>query len=374
MKAPDIGWLLRPQDRDNMQRFVVGPAVAFGPDDDDVGKVHLKEAKLDLLQLVTAQLTSETRWLRAGRTAVEEELGRVLKELGTSGRAAAAPDCSPIFEELVAHAGGAMPDEAMAATRKPMTAEALEFVMDEMRGYPPFDDYADVPKATKDKFHVVLCGAGVCGLAVAVRLKLAGIPFTLLEKSDAAGGTRHDNRYPNVGCDTPSHAYSYSFEPNYEWRHYFAKGAENKAYFERVADKYGVRPLYGREVQTATFDDESGLWTVACQNTGETFEANVFISCVGMLSCPKVPALENGTTFKGAQWHTARWRDDVPLEGKNVAVIGTGASCMQVGPWLASVASRVTIFQSTPQWFMDIPNYKREIPAGERWCFVLLQS
>jgi 4-hydroxyacetophenone monooxygenase len=293
-----------------MQRFIIGPAVPASITDDAI-RAGLMDAKLGLLQIVTAQLTNEESWLSNNdRASLEEKLFSVVCDYRDTGKASPSPDCSPIFSKLVEHSGVEMADEAMGAVRKPMSKKAHDFVMDEMRGYPD-EEYFDLPTAAREKFHVVICGVGVCGLAVAIRLKLAGIPFTVLEKSDSISGTWGQNIYPNVGCDTPSHMYSYSFDPNPNWEHYFAKGHENFDYFNRLADKYGVKPFVrlGHEVLSATFDETAGRWSVNYRTKDGavgTLSANVYVSGSGQLTIPNIPDLPGHLDFQGEQFHTAR--------------------------------------------------------------------
>ena len=357
-----------------MDRWVNQAAVAAHVSEDCI-RGGLRDAKLVLLQIITAQLTAEEKWLKADRQAVETKLLELLLQLRASQAPAAAPDSSPLFQQLVRHAGLEMQDEALKTVRRPMSQSARAFLLDEMYGYP--SSAAQLPLQGAGSFHVVICGIGVCGLAVAIRLKKAGVPFTVLESSEGIGGTWHHNVYPNVGCDTPSHVYSFSSDPNADWTRYFAKGHENNEYLNRLADKYEVTKhvLFGHSVDSATFDSSSGCWSVAFHRKDGSkglMAANVYVSAVGMLSMPKIPHVAGREDFEGKQCHTARWDGEVSFVGKHVAIVGSGASCMQVAPTLAAVASHVTIFQGTPQWCSRIPNYKWEIPEGERWCFANL--
>ena len=280
------------------------------------------------------------------------------------------------FEQLVQHAAQDMHDEALASMRRPISESTHAFLLDEMYGYPSTTD--EFPLGDVKNFHVVICGIGVCGLALSIRLKKAGIPFTVLESSDSIGGTWHWNIYRNVGCDTPSHVYSFASEPNPNWTRYFAKGHENQTYFAAMAEKYDIkkRVLFGHEVESARFNDESGRWSVAfhrADGSSGCISANVYVSSVGMLSIPKIPPVQGESDFQGQQFHTARWDGCASfVAGKDVAIIGSGASCVQVAPSIAEIANHLTIFQGTPQWCAKIPNYKWEIPAGERWCFAQL--
>jgi cation diffusion facilitator CzcD-associated flavoprotein CzcO len=207
--------------------------------------------------------------------------------------------------------------------------------------------------------RVLIIGAGFAGIGMAIRLKLAGIhDFTILERAQSLGGTWRDNTYPGIACDVPSHLYSYSFEPNPNWSHLFAHQDEILAYLEHCADKYGVRQhiRFGSEVTAATFDEETGLWTVTTAD-GATLVARVIVSGAGhSLSKPVYPDIPGRETFLGKAMHSARWDHDYSLKGKTVAVIGTGASAIQIIPSIAGDVGRMHVFQRTASWVQTKPD------------------
>ncbi|MCU0680975.1 MAG: NAD(P)/FAD-dependent oxidoreductase [Polyangiaceae bacterium] len=212
--------------------------------------------------------------------------------------------------------------------------------------------------------HVVIVGAGFAGLCMAIRLKQAGLSdFTVLERGERLGGTWRDNDYPGAACDVRSHLYSFSFEPNPGWSRSFAPQAEILGYLERCADRYGLRPHLelGVDVQGASFDEASGLWSITTGD-GRVRRARWLVSGCGGLSRPSLPAIEGLGRFEGPVFHSARWRHDVSLEGQRVAVVGTGASAIQIVPALAPKAGRLTLFQRTPPWVMP----KADGPIGPR--------
>ncbi|MEQ8281600.1 MAG: NAD(P)/FAD-dependent oxidoreductase [Parvibaculum sp.] len=205
---------------------------------------------------------------------------------------------------------------------------------------------------------VAILGAGAAGLCMAIKLQKAGIDnFTILEKGPSVGGTWRDNTYPGSGCDVPSMLYSYSFEPKPDWSRKFAGQAEIVDYFEGVARKYGLMPhiRFNTEVTEARFDEEAGLWRIRTAS-GEEIAANVLISGVGQLNRPAYPKIDGLDAFKGAQFHSARWDHSVDLTGKNVAVIGNGASAIQFVPEIAPEVGKLTIFQRTPNWCVPKPD------------------
>ncbi|MBX3495982.1 MAG: NAD(P)/FAD-dependent oxidoreductase [Parvibaculum sp.] len=214
------------------------------------------------------------------------------------------------------------------------------------------------PEVKSRPLSVAILGAGAAGLCMAIKLQKAGIDnFTILEKAASVGGTWRDNTYPGSGCDVPSMLYSYSFEPKPDWSRKFAGQAEIVDYFEGVARKYGLMPhiRFNTEVTEARFDEAAGLWRIRTA-AGEEIAANVLISGVGQLNRPAYPKIDGLDIFKGAQFHSARWDHSVDLAGKNIAVIGNGASAIQFVPEIAPKAGKLTIFQRTPNWCVPKPD------------------
>ena len=206
--------------------------------------------------------------------------------------------------------------------------------------------------------RVLIVGAGFGGLCMAMRLKQAGInAFTVLEKAADIGGTWRDNTYPGACCDTKAFAYCYSFEQKTDWSHKWVPWSEILAYMRHCVDKYGLGPhlRLGREVASAHFDETSGTWTVRTTG-GETFTADVFVSCVGQLNRPAIPAIDGQEDFAGPSFHSARWNHGVDLDGRRVGVIGNAASAIQFIPEIARRAARVTVFQRSANWMIHRGN------------------
>lgn len=228
-----------------------------------------------------------------------------------------------------------------------------------------------VPSPIGRDFSVLVIGAGFSGLCAAIKLKGAGIPFCVLEKNASVGGTWLENTYPGCGVDTPSHLYSFSFAMNTAWSKYFAKRGEVYDYLERVADRFGVRDdiRFETEVVGAEYDAGAARWSVTARHrdgSEHRFTANALIIAVGMVNRPSVPDLPGLDGFRGPVMHTAQWRDEVELGGKRVAVLGTGASAMQLVPAIADVAEQVIVFQRSKQWALPHPKYHAEVPRGVR--------
>lgn len=204
---------------------------------------------------------------------------------------------------------------------------------------------------------IAIIGAGFAGLGMAIRLLGAGRrDFVVLERAKTVGGTWRDNTYPGVACDVPAHLYSYSFELNPEWTQPYAPQREIQEYLERCATKYGVRShlRLGVGVEAAVYDDASATWALRLDD-GSSLRCRVLISCAGHgLSVPALPDLPGRASFTGATMHSARWDHSVELAGKRVAVIGSGASAIQLVPALVNderaKLAKLTLFQRTAGW------------------------
>ncbi|NLU70017.1 NAD(P)/FAD-dependent oxidoreductase [Streptomyces sp. HNM0574] len=219
----------------------------------------------------------------------------------------------------------------------------------------------------QEHVRVAVIGSGFGGLGAAVRLRRAGITdFVVLERRDGVGGTWHDNTYPGCACDVPSHLYSFSFAPNPEWPRNFSGQEHIRSYLERVTDTFGLRQhiRFHSEVQLMSWDPEELHWQIEITD-GRRLTADVVVSATGPLSDPKLPDIPGLDGFEGKVFHTAQWDHDYDLRGKRVAVIGTGASAIQVVPAIQPQVGRLTLFQRTPAWVM--PRADREISGVERW-------
>ena len=216
---------------------------------------------------------------------------------------------------------------------------------------------------------VAIIGAGFGGIGLAITLKKAGIDsLTIFEKAEGVGGVWRHNTYPGAACDVPSHLYSFSFEPNPDWSRRFSPQPEILDYLERCVEKYGLSQnlRLGTEVSRAEFDDESGKWRVETGG-GETVEADVLVSACGQLSRPAMTRIEGAERFRGPIFHTASWDHDVEIDGKRVAVIGTGASTIQVVPAIAGRVAQLDVYQRSAPYV--IPKKDRAYAPWERRLF-----
>jgi len=221
-------------------------------------------------------------------------------------------------------------------------------------------------------YRVAITGSGFAGLGMAIELKRAGIDdFVVLERGPGLGGTWRDNHYPGCACDVPAPLYSYSFAPNPNWSRLYAGSAEIRAYMEDCADRFDVRGhlRFGADVTGAHWDEERARWTILVAGE-EALTADFVVAGPGGLSRPAYPEIPGLETFEGALFHTAQWDHSVPLEGKRIGVIGTGASAIQVIPQVARHAAHVTVFQRTPPWI--VPKLDRRISRLEQRMYARL--
>ncbi|EWC58697.1 Cyclohexanone monooxygenase [Actinokineospora spheciospongiae] len=219
------------------------------------------------------------------------------------------------------------------------------------------------------RYDALVVGAGFGGLGAAIELKRLGYDDILVvDREDDLGGTWHVNRYPGLAVDIASVTYSYSFAPNPYWSHVFARGAELKRYAEHVADTFDLRRhlRFRTSVEGAEWDDTAKHWAVRFTG-GETVHARYLLTATGFLSQPKKPDIPGVDDFAGTVVHSAAWDDGVDLTGRRVAVIGTGATAVQLIPKLARAAADLTVYQRTPIWVT--PKLDGRIPGSVQRLF-----
>ena len=229
------------------------------------------------------------------------------------------------------------------------------------------------PQPGQAAFEVVIIGAGASGLCAAIRLREAGVGSTVLEKNDEVGGTWYENRYPGCAVDTPNHFYQFAFEPNDDWPHYFSRQKTILEYLRRCADKYRLRERirFGCEAESATWDERARRWSVIARDReGKRFElqADAVVCAVGQLNRPAVPAIPGLDGFKGEVLHTATWREDTSLRDKRVALVGSGASAVQVGPAIAGEVASLHVFQRSAAWVGRRVNIDSAVSEGKKWA------
>src|SRR5262245_19801108 len=212
--------------------------------------------------------------------------------------------------------------------------------------------------------HLII-GSGFAGLCTAIKLAEDGeTDYVVIEKAGEVGGTWRDHTYPGACCDVPSQLYSLSFAPNPEWSSSYSPQPEIQAYLQRVAREYDVhdRVVFHTELEHAAWDDVAQLWR--CRTTSGEVTARTLVSGAGGLSEPRLPELEGLDTFTGPVFHSARWDHSVDLAGKRVAVIGTGASAIQIVPEVQQLAAHLDVYQRSAPWV--IPRNDRRYSRPER--------
>lgn len=205
-----------------------------------------------------------------------------------------------------------------------------------------------------EEFEVCVLGAGFSGILAAIRLKESGIPFFVLEKNAGLGGVWENNRYPGCACDTEGELYRFSFE-RAAWKHYYPEREELQAYLAECVRKYGLEKqlMFGCRLESAVWDAEKSRWELTIiRSDGQILQKRVsfVISAVGQLGIPNMPAVQGLEAYDGPKFHSARWDENVSYDGKNVLLLGSAASAVQILPKIADRAARVFVAQRTPNW------------------------
>ena len=225
-------------------------------------------------------------------------------------------------------------------------------------------------------YRVAIIGSGFSGLGMAVKLKQAGIDdFVILERAGDLGGTWRDNTYPGCQCDVESNLYSFSFALNPAWTRTYSRQQEIWDYLRLCAEKFGLRPhlRFRHEVRAASWDEEAARWRI--DTSAGTLSADILVAAVGPLSEPSLPEIPGLERFQGPYFHSAAWDHELDLAGRRVAVIGTGASAIQLVPQIQPLVASLDLFQRTPPWVLphrDRPvsrlaqNLYRTIPGLQR--------
>ena len=356
---------------------MITPIARPSPLDRDELHSALQAGNIPCLLPMLYQLTGDTRWLRApyfpARTrgfepldsgGLPEPIQAEIREAAetallawSSGKSAAAP--SPSDEELRELMSVCL-GEAVPAEFAPMVAEHLN-----LKPFTP-TDVSNSLRGAAGTFSVIIIGAGVSGLTQAFALKRAGIPFTIVEKNEEVGGTWWENRYPGARVDIPSDLYSLSFAPK-NWSEHFSQRDELSQYFIDAVEHFGVRASihFGSEVEEMRWDDAAQQWHLRVARAGQRSElsANAVITATGIHNRPKTPNIRGLSEFEGEIVHSAAWREGTSVEGRRVAVLGAGASAMQVVNSIAGKVASLVVLQRTPHWIAPNENYFKKTAA-----------
>ncbi|MFV8171723.1 flavin-containing monooxygenase [Mycolicibacterium peregrinum] len=336
----------------------------------------LEQVSVPTLLLSLVHITGDPRYIREFKQAglfLNEVQGFMSEEDKARARKVALPVIAdyrdrgcPVPDPLPAELVREMLDWAAC---EPVDEDNLPLMLEEL-DLEGVDPRRPTPLQDTQDFSVIVIGCGESGVLAGVRLKQAGIDFTIVEKNAGPGGTWWENSYPGARVDVANHFYCYSFEPSNHWDHFFAEQHELRQYFRDVVDRHDLEPniRWNTEVVSAAWDD--GMWNVTARSAAgtETLRANAVITAVGQLNRPQIPDFPGAETFAGPAFHSANWDHDVDVTGKRVALIGAGASGFQIAPAIADKVAHLTVFQRTAQWMFPNPMYHEPVADGVRWA------
>jgi 4-hydroxyacetophenone monooxygenase len=340
-------------------------------------------ANVPVLLMVLFHMTGDEKWLSPpflptrGQGLDDHDSGGLDEALQEEVRAAAVgaildlqagrtPAITIPSPDLAARMMSVLMGEEVDARYGPMLASELA------RRVAPDDPVTQVERAAPpDGFRVVILGAGVSGIIAARELDVMGVDFVVLEQQPAPGGNWWQNTYPGAGVDTPSHLYSFSFAPN-DWGRHFELRDPLQEYFERVmATTAGdpARVRYGTTVRRATYDETAKHWRIDiidADGESHTLTADALLSAVGVLNRPQLPDVPGMDEFEGASFHSSNWPAELDLGGKRVALVGAGASAMQIGCAIADQIEQLVVLQRSPQWVAPFGKFQKPIDEDLR--------
>lgn len=337
----------------------------------------LDEVDIVPLTMCLVQLTGDLSWLDRIAPHIRgawDYMQAVPEELATEVRDTLAAELLKGREAKLAK-----PDQATlqhmlsVAVGAEVSAEYIPLIVEQIGFQPP----ATTPEAVRlsapdPELSAIVIGAGAAGVCAGIRFRQAGIPHVIFEKNEDVGGTWFENRYPGCAVDTPNHFYQFSFEPNNDWPNYYSRRESIREYISSVADKYDVRPAirFKAEVVSAGYDEERAMWQVQVRTEQglETHEANILVTAVGQLNRPAIPQIAGLEDFDGQYVHTASWHEGIDIRNKRVALIGTGASAIQVGPAMVDDVAELKVMQRSAPWVVRSPNIHRLVGDAKKWA------
>ncbi|MGA0570017.1 NAD(P)-binding domain-containing protein [Variovorax sp. VNK109] len=365
----------------SFQEHFVQPQGFFMSDKSE--KMHalstaIAAADLRVLLMVLVHLTGDLRWLDAPYLpkrdirlipdadaglppAIQDEIRKAAVEVLSRNTPAVIVDPGDtLMQRMMSVSLG----ESVPAEYAPLNREEMGLISRQVQ-------WPESAARSPEQQSVLIVGAGVCGIALAANLERMGIPFTVLEKHGDVGGTWYTNRYPGCGVDTPNHSYSYSFGPRFKWPRYFSRREDVQRYVAEVVDSLAIRNRirFNTELLSAHWDEELKHWraTVRTPDGVEELVTNFLVTAIGQLSDPTIPQINGASSFTGLSFHSSVWPDGLSVAGKRIAVIGTGATAMQLVPEIVDIAQSITVYQRTAQWSRPIPGYSDPISAEAQW-------
>lgn len=335
-------------------------------------------ANIPTLLPVLVQLTGETKWLE------EPYAPRRASGMGDNDTGGLSPELQVVVREAALKAILAWKAGRPEALPAPSNEQLVRMLAVSMGEHVP-PEYGDFTAAQLGQakfldhprfdmpggFKVLIIGAGVSGLCAAINLQMAGVDFEVVERNPTVGGVWWENHYPGAGVDTPNHLYSFSFS-SYDWQQYFCLRDELHGYLEHVSREFDIRKhiSFNTSVTRITYQAARQRWSVETRDAdGNTSvrEANVVISAAGLFNPPISPDIPGIETWTGEKWHTARWPDDATVANKRVAIVGNGASAMQVAPEIQHDVEALTIYQRSTHWAAPFDQFRKDVPDPLRF-------
>jgi 4-hydroxyacetophenone monooxygenase len=345
----------------------------------------LEHADLRVLLMCLVHLTGNRKWIEAPFTPrrdvrlVPDPQAGFDSETAAAIRTAIRKAMHNGGRPQITDPGEALLSEMMnVCLGEVVPPEYLPMVRADMGFDPAWPEWSSSqPESLTDRASgslVLVIGAGLSGMCAALRLRALGVPFRIVEKNSGVGGTWFENRYPGCGVDTPNHFYSYSFAPNHDWDRNFSPQPEILEYLNTFASTQGLSDLieYNTEVKSMTWNEPAARWQIVVNRStqdaqvSETIEATAVISAIGHFNKPVVAPFTGSDEFEGQMFHSARWPQGLDVTNKRVAIIGTGASSMQIVPTIADSVCSLTIFQRSAQWARNVPGLNDPVRPDER--------
>ena len=343
----------------------------------DLLRIGLERANIPALLMLLHQMTGQDKWLnepfmpKRSQGLDDNDSGQLPDEIQHEIRTAA----RDAIEAWIKGKSLALPKPDNARLAQMLSIAMSEDVPEEygdiIAAGMAFElPERDLPPSIKGKSAIII-GGGVSGMCAGIELQQLGMEYTLFEKNEDFGGTWFENRYPGCGVDTPSLTYTFSCRPN-DWTKYFPLRDEIEDYLLNTAQHFRLyeNTRFNKQVDDARWNEKTNKWDVAVTSpdgTTEVHSADYLFSAVGILNIPKYPTIDGLDAFEGDVYHTSRWPNEADLSGKRVAVIGNGASGMQVAPAIADEVAALTIFARSKQWAAPFPQFRKDVPEGVRY-------